>query len=65
VGTAIGGYLMLMAVVVGWYEGFARLGDRFLLSAVTGTAQLVGICLPVFFLASWAVSRPARGRAGP
>ncbi|MDQ1032677.1 hypothetical protein QF035_010259 [Streptomyces umbrinus] len=59
VGTAIGGYLMLMAVVVGWYEDIARLGDRFLLSAVTGAAQLVGICLPVYFLASWAVSSGA------
>lgn len=65
VGTAIGGYLMLLAVVIGWYEGIARLGDHFLLSAVTGAAQLIGISLPVFFLASWAVSRHARGKAGP
>ncbi|WP_151481689.1 DUF6256 family protein [Streptomyces albicerus] len=63
VGTAIGGYLVLMAVVVGWYQGIARLEDGFLLSAVTGAAQLIGISLPMFFLASWAVSR--RRRQGP
>jgi formate-dependent nitrite reductase membrane component NrfD len=57
VGTAIGGYLVLMAVVVGWYQGIARLGGGFLMSAVTGTALLTGVTLPLFFLASWVASR--------
>ncbi|MGW0762928.1 DUF6256 family protein [Streptomyces sp. NPDC002814] len=60
VGTAIGGYVVLMAVVIGWYQGIARLGGRFLLSAVTGTALLIGITLPLFFLPSWAASRRRR-----
>jgi hypothetical protein len=60
VGTAIGGYLVLMAAVVGWHQGIAQLGGRFLLSAVTGTALLIGITLPLFFLASWAASRRRR-----
>ncbi|MDX3784092.1 DUF6256 family protein [Streptomyces europaeiscabiei] len=59
-GTAIGGYLVLMAVVAGWYQGIAQLGGRFLLSAVTGTALLIGITLPLFFLASWMASRRRR-----
>ncbi|MFJ8535439.1 DUF6256 family protein [Streptomyces sp. NPDC093591] len=60
VGTAIGGYLVLMAVVVSWYQGIAQLGGGFLLSAVTGAALLIGITLPLFFLASWAASRRRR-----
>ncbi|ORT54574.1 DUF6256 family protein [Streptomyces sp. CB03238] len=56
-GTAIGGYVLLMAVVVGYYQGVAHLGGRFLSSAVTGTALLIGITLPVFFLASWVAAR--------
>ncbi|WP_137992426.1 DUF6256 family protein [Streptomyces vilmorinianum] len=57
VGTAVGGYVLLMAVVVLYYQGVARLGGRFLASAFTGAATLVGITLPVFFLASWVVAR--------
>lgn len=53
VGTAVGGYLLLAAVVVGYYHAVAGLGSRFLVSAFTGTATLVGIALPVFFIASW------------
>lgn len=56
VGTAVGGYLVLMTVVIVWYQGVIRLGGHFLSSAATGTALLIGISLPVFFLASWAVS---------
>jgi hypothetical protein len=52
-GTALGGYLLLMAVVVGYYRGVARLGGHFLASAFTGCAALIGVALPVFFLASW------------
>jgi hypothetical protein len=52
-GTALGGYLLLMALVVGYYRGVARLGGHFLASAFTGCAALIGVALPVFFLASW------------
>ncbi|MBX9397323.1 hypothetical protein K4749_27990 [Streptomyces sp. TRM72054] len=55
--TAIGGYALLMAVVVGYYYGVVRLGGRFLASAFTGSATLVGIALPVYFIASWLVER--------
>jgi hypothetical protein len=55
--TAGGGYLLLMAVVVGYYQGVAHLGGRFLVSAVTGAALLVGITLPMFLTASWLVER--------
>ncbi|WP_274563557.1 DUF6256 family protein [Streptomyces spiramyceticus] len=62
VGTAVGGYVLLMVVVVGYYRGVAQLGGRFLSSAFTGAAVLVGISLPVFFVASWLVEWLRRGR---
>ncbi|QOV33406.1 hypothetical protein IM697_24660 [Streptomyces ferrugineus] len=61
-GTAVGGYVLLMAVVVGYYYGVARVGGRFLTSAFTGSALLVGITLPVFFAASWLAERRRRRR---
>lgn len=60
VGTALGGYVTLMAVAVGYYEGVAHLGAGFLTSAATGTALLAGISLPAFLLASWAATRRRR-----
>ncbi|GAA3379015.1 hypothetical protein GCM10020367_60870 [Streptomyces sannanensis] len=62
-GTAVGGYLLLMAVVVGYYHGVARVGGRFLMSAATGAALLVGIALPVFLIISWLVERRRHRRA--
>ncbi|MDQ0945879.1 DUF6256 family protein [Streptomyces sp. V1I1] len=59
-GTALGGYMMLVAVAVGYYHGVAHLGGRFLSSAVTGPALLVGITLPAFFLTSWVATRRRR-----
>lgn len=53
----LGGYLLLMAVVVLYYYGVARVGSDFLLSAVTGSLLLLGIALPLFFLASWLTLR--------
>ncbi|MGP3925599.1 DUF6256 family protein [Streptomyces sp. 8N616] len=61
-GTAAGGYVLLMAVVVGYYHGVVRLGGRFLASALTGTATLVGITIPGFLAVSWLVERRRRGR---
>jgi hypothetical protein len=53
----IGGYVLLMAVVVLYYYGVARVGSSFLASAFSGSALLVGICLPVFLAASWVTNR--------
>jgi hypothetical protein len=61
-GTVVGGYLLLMAVVVGYYVGVARVGHGFLGSAVTGTALLVGLAAPVFAAASWLAEQPQRRR---
>jgi Family of unknown function (DUF6256) len=61
-GTAIGGYLLLMAVVILYYYGVARVGGAFITSAFTGCALLIALSTPVFALASWLAGRR---RAGP
>ncbi len=60
-GTVIGGYLLLMAVIVAYYFGVARVGPGFLESALTGTALLLGLATPVFVALSWLSER--RGRS--
>jgi len=59
-GTVVGGYLLLMAVVVAYYFGVARVGPVFLESAVTGTALLLGLATPVFAALSWLADRRRR-----
>jgi hypothetical protein len=49
----IGGYLLLLAVVILYYYGVAKVGSNFLASAFSGTALLMAISLPVFAAASW------------
>jgi Family of unknown function (DUF6256) len=61
VGTVIGGYLLLMAVIVAYYLGVARVGPGFLESALTGTALLLVLAAPVFAALSWLAER--RGRS--
>ena len=56
-GTAIGGYLVLMAVVILYYYGVARVGGAFIVSAFTGCALLIALSTPVFALASWLTER--------
>lgn len=56
-GTAVGGYVLLMGVVVGYYQGVARVGGHFLASAFTGCALLIGVTLPAFLTASWLAER--------
>jgi hypothetical protein len=56
-GTAVGGYLLLMAVVIAYYYGVARVGGDFIKSAFTGTAMLIGIALPLWAAASWLTER--------
>ena len=60
-GTVIGGYLLLMAVIVAYYFGVARVGPGFLESALTGTALLLGLAAPVFVALSWLTERRGRG----
>jgi Family of unknown function (DUF6256)/Family of unknown function (DUF6186) len=60
-GTVVGGYLLLMAVVVAYYYAVARVGPGFLQGAVTGTALLIGLAAPVFAAASWLAGRLRRG----
>jgi hypothetical protein len=67
-GTALGGYLLLMAVVILYYYGVARVGGAFIASAFTGCALLIGLTTPVFALASWLDghrrARPGRKAGG-
>ena len=61
-GTAIGGYVLLMAVVILYYYGVARVGSNFLDSAFTGSALLLGVAVPVFAAASVLSRRRGRNR---
>jgi hypothetical protein len=56
-GTALGGYLVLLAVDLGYYYGVARVAGQFLDSAVTGTALLLAVSLPLFAIRSWLAER--------
>jgi Family of unknown function (DUF6256) len=62
--TFAGGYLVLMAVVVAYYFGVARVAGNFLESAVTGCGLLLGLSAPLFLAASWLAERRDRRRAG-
>jgi hypothetical protein len=59
--TALGGYLLLMAVDVLYYYGVARVAGQFIESAFTGGLLLIGLSLPLFGAASWLYFR-WRGR---
>jgi hypothetical protein len=65
-GTAIGGYLLLMAVVILYYYGVARVGGAFIVSAFTGCALLIALSTPVYAAGSWLAERhrPPGGRPG-
>ena len=69
-GTMLGGYLLLMSVVILYYYLVARVGGAFIRSAFTGCALLLGLAAPVFAAASWLTrghpgrwSRPTRTRS--
>ena len=62
-GTAVGGYVLLMAIVILYYYLVARVAGSFLDSAVTGCATLIGLSLPVFAGASWLAERRSGHRA--
>ena len=61
IGTAIGGYALLMAVILGYYYAVPGQSADFLASAFTGAAILVALALPLFLIASYLVER----RRGP
>ncbi len=61
----VAGYLVLMAVVVLYYYGVAKVGSNFLESAFTGTALLLAIALPVYGAASWLTERLTRRATRP
>ncbi|MGP4114888.1 DUF6256 family protein [Streptomyces sp. 4N509B] len=65
-GTVVGGWLLLVAVVVGYYHGVAGLGGGFLGEAFTGLTWLLCLVLPPLFAASWLEDRlrRRRGRRG-
>jgi hypothetical protein len=54
--TALGGYLLLMVVVISYYYGVAKAGDL-IGSAFTGCALLLGLSAPVFLAVSWLAKR--------
>jgi hypothetical protein len=62
--TLAGGYLVLMAVVIAYYYGVARVSGNFLESAFTGCGLLLGLSSPVFLAASGLAERRDR-RRGP
>lgn len=64
--TAAGGYVLLVAVVVGYYYAIARVGGDFIDSAFSGTAVLIAIAIPVFAVLSWLTEhrRARRDRPG-
>lgn len=60
--TFVGGYLLLMVVVIAYYYGVARVSGNFIESAFTGCAMLIGLSLPVFLAGTWLLER-RRARA--
>lgn len=56
-GTAIGGYLLLVAVGFAYYYGIAQVGGAFLYSVITGPMLLIALAMPVFAAASWVSER--------
>lgn len=62
IGTVVWGYLLLLAVVVAYYYGVARVGPGFLEDEVSGTALLLALAVPVFVAASWLEERLRRRR---
>jgi hypothetical protein len=57
-GTAVGGYLLLMAVITAYYYGVGVAhGGNFVQSGFTGCALLLGLAAPVFIVLSWLTER--------
>jgi hypothetical protein len=57
-GTAVGGYLLLMAVITAYYYGVGVVhGGNFVQSGFSGCALLLGLAAPVFIALSWLTER--------
>jgi Family of unknown function (DUF6256) len=57
-GTAVGGYLLLMAVLTAYYYGVGVAhGGNFVQSGFSGCALLLGLAAPVFIALSWLTER--------
>jgi Family of unknown function (DUF6256) len=55
--TAVGGYLVLMAVIILYYNEVAPVSGNFVESAFSGCAMLIGLAAPVFLALSWLADR--------
>ena len=55
--TAVGGYLVLMAVIILYYNEVAPVAGDFVVSAFSGCAMLIGLAAPVFLALSWLADR--------
>jgi hypothetical protein len=55
--TAVGGYLVLMAIIIIYYFGVAPIAGNFVESAFSGCAMLIGLAAPVFVALSWLSAR--------
>ncbi|TDC67928.1 DUF6256 family protein [Streptomyces hainanensis] len=56
-GTFVGGWLLLMVVVVGYFGGLARHNFDFVKDATTGTLSLMAVVYPLFLGLAWVRSR--------
>jgi hypothetical protein len=56
-GTAVGGYVLLMAVIIAYYYGVARVAGNFVHSAFSGCAMLIGLAAAAFIALSWLTER--------
>ncbi|WP_370066090.1 DUF6256 family protein [Streptacidiphilus sp. MAP5-3] len=61
--TALGGYVLLMVVIVAFYQGVSKVGGHFLASAVTGCAVLIAVSMPLYLAATWLSERRRTRRA--
>jgi len=61
-GTAVGGYLLLMVVLISYYFGVAPVAGNFIESAFTGCALLIGLSSPLFGAATWLLERRRASR---
>jgi len=55
--TAVGGYLLLMSIIILYYYGVAPIAGNFVESAFSGCALLIALSAPVFLAASWLAER--------
>jgi Family of unknown function (DUF6256) len=55
--TAVGGYLVLMVVIILYYNEVAPVSGNFVESAFSGCAMLIGLAAPVFLALSWLADR--------